>query len=557
MSRKGTKKMKKNYLGFGLVYCVLALVIFSVLMSFYTKKKIDVVNEGMRNIALFPEILMGNSENGTPESLAHNAVNSWKFLSFVGEDVGFYSSIVDTENNGRVMFESQDFLAFRYYGEVETEVIENSSDRYEAKDTQLVPGSTRFMFFEEPLTLSKDEISNFRFPRGKDITVAGARCDDTFVYGGTFTFSFDDKVKTLNIAEPEVVNEEKSVPYEEWIVRLDEIEYCSLGGNSAINKKAHKLSDVYVAKHLDGQVPAGRNVKEGIFTTTASVIFVHDKGHYLLTYYFVTNPLLIVIRDNLWVYILSVLALVFVEAVIIYAVRKLYLNQKRFELRSEKLTKGIAYDLQGPLAVTREYLDKWENLDEGKRPEYSEKIISEVDHMSSLVTRLLELSKIHDGSVKLNREDVDLVILTKNVKKRNMESILKKDIDMVIETDERAENYTVFADLEMMYIVINNFMTNAIKYCEHTIRIRLKKYRNSIEFSITNDGAGIEKTDLEKVWDVLYNSKKNKSGQDENSGVGLSVVKSILDAHNAKCGCYSGFKGTNFWFSMDAYEEEK
>ena len=43
MSRKGTKKMKKNYLGFGLVYCVLALVIFSVLMSFYTKKKIDVV----------------------------------------------------------------------------------------------------------------------------------------------------------------------------------------------------------------------------------------------------------------------------------------------------------------------------------------------------------------------------------------------------------------------------------------------------------------------------------------------------------------------------------
>ena len=549
--------MKKNYLGFGLVYCVLALVIFSVLMSFYTKKKIDIVNEGMRNIALFPEILMGNSENGTPESLAHNAVNSWKFLSFVGEDVGFYSSIVDTENNGRVMFESQDFLAFRYYGEVETEVIEDSSDRYEAKDTQLVPGSTRFMFFEEPLTLSKDEISNFRFPRGKDITVAGARCDDTFVYGGTFTFSFDDKVKTLNIAEPEVVNEEKSVPYEEWIVRLDEIEYCSLGGNSAINKKAHKLSDVYVAKHLDGQVPAGRNVKEGIFTTTASVIFVHDKGHYLLTYYFVTNPLLIVIRDNLWVYILSVLALVFVEAVIIYAVRKLYLNQKRFELRSEKLTKGIAYDLQGPLAVTREYLDKWENLDEGKRPEYSEKIISEVDHMSSLVTRLLELSKIHDGSVKLNREDVDLVLLTKNVKKRNMESILKKDIDMVIETDGRAENYTVYADLEMMYIVINNFMTNAIKYCEHKITINLKKYRNGIEFSITNDGAGIEKTDLEKVWDVLYNSKKNKSEQDENSGVGLSVVKSILDAHNAKCGCYSGFKGTNFWFSMDAYEEEK
>jgi signal transduction histidine kinase len=254
---------------------------------------------------------------------------------------------------------------------------------------------------------------------------------------------------------------------------------------------------------------------------------------------------------------LSVLALVFVEAVIIYAVRKLYLNQKRFELRSEKLTKGIAYDLQGPLSVTREYLDKWENVDEEKRPEYSEKIISEVDHMSSMVTRLLELSKIHGGSVKLNREDVDLVLLTKNIKKRNMESILKKDNDMVIETDGRAETYTVNADLEMMYIVINNFMTNAIKYCEHKITISLKKYGNGIEYSITNDGAGIDKADLEKVWDALYNSGKDKSDNDENSGVGLSVVRSILDAHNAKCGCFSGFKGTRFWFLMDAYEEEK
>ena len=557
MSWKGTEKMKKNYLGFGLIYCVLALVIFSVLMSFYTKKKIDDINNSMSNIALFPETLIGDIKSGTPQTLAHNAVNTWEFLSCVGEDVGFYSSVVDTENNGMVLFESQDFLKIWYYGEIETEVIENSDERYEAKTTQLAPGDNRVMFFEEPLTLSKDEASDLRFPRANAISITGARCDDTFVYGGTFTFTSDEKVRTLKIADPEVVNAEKSVPYEEWIVRLDDIEYCSLGGNSAINKKAHRLSDAYVNDFLNGKVPAGSNVREGIFTTTASVILVFEKGHYLVTYYFVTHPFKIILRDNLLVYVLSVLALIIVEALIIYAVRKLYLNQKRFELRSEKLTKGIAYDLQGPLSVTREYLEKWENVDEEKRPEYSEKIISEVDHMSSMVTRLLELSKIHGGSVKLNREEVDLVLLTNSIKKRNMESILKKNIDMVIETDGRAKNYTVNADLEMMHIVINNFMTNAIKYCEHKISIKLKMCGNAIEFSITNDGAGIDKADLEKVWDVLYNSGKDKSGQDENSGVGLSVVKSILDAHNAKYGCFSGYKGTNFWFLMDAYEEEK
>lgn len=549
--------MKKKYLSFGIIYCLVVLLIFLAGISFYTKKKIDVINNGMSSIVLLPETLMGGIKSGTPETLAHNAVNSWKFMSVVGDDVGFYSSVVDTENNGRVLFESQDFLQIWYYGEIETEVIENSDERYEAKTTQLAPGDSRFMFFEEPLSLSKDEISDLRFPNGNDIRIAGAKCDDTFVYGGTFTFTSGEKVRTLNIASPEVVNEEKSVPYEEWIVRLDDIEYCSLGGNSAINKKAHKLSDAYVNKHLNGEVPAGRNVREGIFTTTSSVILVFEKGHYLITYYFVTHPLKMVIRDNLWVYILSVLALVLVEAVIISAVRKLYLNQKRFELRSEKLTKGIAYDLQGPLAATRGYLDNWEDLSEDKRAEYSEKIISEVDHMSSMVTRLLELSKIHDGSVKLNCEDVDLLKLTQNIKKRNSKAILEKNIDLTIECDKEADAYPVYADLEMMYIVINNFITNAIKYCDHTIKIRLKNYRNSIEFSITNDGAGIEKADLDKVWDVLYKSDKGSSETAENSGVGLSVVKSILDAHNAKCGCFSGFKGTNFWFLMDRYEETK
>lgn len=557
MSWKGTEKMKKKYLSFGMIYCLVVLLIFLAGISFYSKKKIDVINNGMSSIVLLPETLMGGIKSGTPETLAHNAVNSWKFLSVAGDDVGFYSSVVDTENNGRVLFESQDFLQIWYYGEIETEVIENSDERYEAKTTQLAPGDSRFMFFEEPLSLSKDEISDLRFPNGNDIRIAGAKCDDTFVYGGTFTFTSGEKVRTLNIASPEVVNEEKSVPYEEWIVRLDDIEYCSLGGNSAINKKAHKLSDAYVNKHLKGEVPAGRNVREGIFTTTSSVILVFEKGQYLITYYFVTHPLKMVIRDNLWVYILSVLVLVIVEALIIHAVRKLYLNQKRFELRSEKLTKGIAYDLQGPLAATRGYLDNWEDLSEDKRAEYSEKIISEVDHMSSMVTRLLELSKIHDGSVKLNLEDVDLLKLTQNIKRRNSKAILEKNIDLTIECDKEADAYPVYADLEMMYIVINNFITNAIKYCDHTIKIRLKNYRNSIEFSITNDGAGIEKADLDKVWDVLYKADKGSSETGENSGVGLSVVKSILDAHNAKCGCFSGFKGTNFWFLMDRYEETK
>ena len=557
MSWKGTEKMKKKYLSFGIIYCLVVLLIFLAGISFYSKKKIDELNAGMCSVLLYPDSIMRDYTTDDPEITVCNILGTWEFMSYLNKDVGFYSSVVDTGNNGSVVFESRDFYIVHYYGERETEVIENSSERYETKSTQLVPGDSRYMIFEEPLSLSKDETTALRFPNGSNVSITGASCDKRFVYGGTLTYTYEDNTRTVNIATPVFVNEDESVPYEEWIVRLDGIECYSFGGNTGINNKAHKLSDAYVDKFMNGKVPAGLNVEEGFFTTTASAIYVSDKGNYLATYYCLLHPFQLVLRDHLIVYILSVLALVLVEAVIISAVRKLYLNQKRFELRSEKLTKGIAYDLQGPLAATRGYLDNWEDLSEDKRAEYSEKIISEVDHMSSMVTRLLELSKIHDGSVKLNLEDVDLLKLTQNIKKRNSKAILEKNIDLTIECDKEADAYPVYADLEMMYIVINNFITNAIKYCDHTIKIRLKNYRNSIEFSITNDGAGIEKADLDKVWDVLYKADKGSSETGENSGVGLSVVKSILDAHNAKCGCFSGFNGTNFWFLMDRYEETK
>ena len=80
MSWKGTEKMKKKYLSFGIIYCLVVLLIFLAGISFYSKKKIDVINNGMSSIVLLPESLMGGIKSGTPETLAHNAVNSWKFL---------------------------------------------------------------------------------------------------------------------------------------------------------------------------------------------------------------------------------------------------------------------------------------------------------------------------------------------------------------------------------------------------------------------------------------------------------------------------------------------
>ena len=548
--------MKNHYLKFGVIYCVLALIIFLAAISFYTKKKIDKINEKV-------EYYVINGTSVLPDTfederrLLERTLSNWNYYGgSENDDIGLYSSIIDVNDGYKVILEAQDIYRVYYSGEFEHEVLENSDEKYVDKVTQTAPGDIRYMFTTEPLHLTVDEQIDLRL--AWEVTITGARCDDLFLYGGQLTFPSDKEKRTADIATPSVVNEAESIPYEEWIVRLDRIEPSCIIGNSKKNElydKAKNMSEAYVNSYKNGDASSDLKVSKGIFITTVSAIKVINDGEYLVPFYVVKMPLKIAFRDNINVYVLSLLALIIVEAVIIYAVRKLYLDQKAFELRSRKLTKGIASDLKGPLSATKTYVENWENVDEAKRLEYSEKIMSEVDHMSGMVTKLLELSKINGGNIKLNREDVDLLLLTKNIRNINHNSILEKKIDLTIKTDDNTETYPVNADLEMMHIVINNFMTNAIKYCDHTITVKLIRTSKRVEFNITNDGAKIEDSDTNKVWDPLYSSQKNNDTEEAAGGVGLSIVKSILEAHRARYGCYSDAKGTTFWFSMDAYDK--
>ena len=318
--------MKKHYLRFGLIYYILALLVFAAAISFYTGIKIDKANEiagysMINSSGMFPASIQD------PETIMRYAVRSWKFTGYQSEDEGFYSSVIDTRDNFKVLLESSDMIKVMYYGEIETEVVEDTPVRHETKYIQLAPGDERYMLFDEPLSLTDDDRFALHFP--DDVTIEGAMCDDTFIYGGTLTIPSEGKTKTFEIARPSQVNEAESVPYEDWIVRLDSLEYYSTGENSGsgrLNKTAHRLSNAFVEKFKNGNASSYPEIKKGIFTSTASRVLVYDGGNYLVTFYSVIHPLQMVLRQNLKVYIPALLVFLIVEAIIIFAVRKLYLN---------------------------------------------------------------------------------------------------------------------------------------------------------------------------------------------------------------------------------------
>lgn len=335
-------------------------------------------------------------------------------------------------------------------------------------------------------------------------------------------------------------------------VILDSFEQGIHRGDAGIEK----LNDMAYGAAVEGEKSyvknSGVNTEKGIFTSTSVLICQAGEGNLHVSYSIAGKPLKSVLEDNVMTYIFMLLAFIVIEIVIIISFVVLYRNQMNYEIRNQKLTRGIAHELKTPLAVTKATVENWDYLDDDRRKDYSKRIVNEVDHMSDMVDKLLDVSKIKEGSNKLNREAIDLKKMTDEIIAENGELIRERNITITFNRDEMP--YNVFADPEMMKMVLSNFLSNAVKYCDHVIMIQLIRNGRKIEFSITNDGAKIDKKDLDKIWDIFYTTDKSRTDRMSSSGVGLSVVKSILDAHKADYSCTSGDNGTEFKFSMPAHE---
>lgn len=335
-------------------------------------------------------------------------------------------------------------------------------------------------------------------------------------------------------------------------VILDSFEQGIHKGDAAIERLNRIAYEAGIEGEKTYKEYSGVNTKKGVFTSTSVLICQANEGNIHVSYCIAGKPFASVLKSNALTYIFMLLGLIVLEALIVVSFVMFYKNQMNYEIRNQKLTRGIAHELKTPLAVTKATVENWDYFDDDRCKDYSKRIVNEVDHMSDMVGKLLDVSKIKEGSNKINKEAFDLKKLTEETIRRNAALIHERNITIAFNHDEKP--YMVFADPEMMEMVLSNFMSNAIKYCDHIIMIRLNRNGRKIEFSITNDGAKIEKKDLDKIWDIFYTTDKARTDRMSSSGVGLSVVKSILDAHKADYSCVSGDKGTEFKFSMPAHE---
>lgn len=196
--------------------------------------------------------------------------------------------------------------------------------------------------------------------------------------------------------------------------------------------------------------------------------------------------------------------------------------------REKQFTSDASHELRTPLAVIKGTLEVL--VRKPRNPEeYKEKIdfcISEVNRLNHLVDELLLLARFENQKQTLKMERVSLNAIFLDVISRNSTMINEKKINC---TANFSKDFYVTTDAYLLGIIVNNILTNAVKYSKSndTINFEILDTEKKLICSISDQGIGIAEEDLQKIFDQFYRSKSNEHPEIKGTGLGLSIVKRL------------------------------
>lgn len=228
-------------------------------------------------------------------------------------------------------------------------------------------------------------------------------------------------------------------------------------------------------------------------------------------------------------------------------------KEKIENMRTEFLG-NVSHELKTPLALIQGYaegLKEGVNDDPESREFYCDVIMDEADKMNKMVRNLLVLNQLEFGSEELDVQRFDIVRLIKGV---------LASCDILIQQAEASvdfiadEEVFVWADEFKTEQVIRNYLTNAIHHVDNEKRIEIRVIRkeDTVRVTVFNSGKPIPEEDVAKLWDKFYKVDKAHTREYGGNGIGLSIVKAIMESFHQAYGVKNFDNGVAFWFELDA-----
>jgi len=200
----------------------------------------------------------------------------------------------------------------------------------------------------------------------------------------------------------------------------------------------------------------------------------------------------------------------------------------------EQLLRSISHDLRTPLTSIAgnsiSLLQGSDYLNEDTKKQMYSDIYDDAVYLTDLVENILAISRVNDGTVKLKLTTE----LLEDVVNESLHHIDRNSVKHNITTEFPDEIVLVRVDVQLLMMVITNIVNNAIKYTQDNSNIKIKVTTNEsiVTMEISDDGPGIPKEDMPRIFETFYNGKKTISDHKRSMGLGLTLCKSIIESHN-------------------------
>ena len=231
-------------------------------------------------------------------------------------------------------------------------------------------------------------------------------------------------------------------------------------------------------------------------------------------------------------------------------------KEQNEEMRKEFLA-NVSHELKTPIALIQGYaegLKEGINEDTESRDFYCEVIIDEAEKMNNMVKKLLTLNQLEFGNDVVSMERFDVITLINNY--LQSANILIKQNGIQVRMQESEPIY-VWADEFKTEEVFMNYFTNAVNHCngERIIDIRFEQQEGKVRVSVFNTGEQIPPESLTHIWEKFYKVDKARTREYGGNGVGLSIVKAIMESMNQPYGVENYTNGVCFWFELEMVKD--
>ena len=224
-------------------------------------------------------------------------------------------------------------------------------------------------------------------------------------------------------------------------------------------------------------------------------------------------------------------------------------EQERLDRLRREFLSAVSHELRGPLTSLKGFLELMEKpLPDEQKERYRQIMLEDSSYLERLVEDVLELSKMETSSFSLKRETVNVQQLLRNSIERLQPMLDENSVTVDVLTPGIEDDHGEL-DAQRMHQVFINLLRNAVQHSPEGSRISvtIKEETDHFQVLVADEGSGIPAEALEHIWERFYKLDQARTRGHRGSGLGLAVVKEIVEAHGGTVGVESEVgKGTCF-----------